>query len=444
LNNDCIQKNAAEEPDILFLFAVISGQSWYGGMEMSVCAQCGKENEDQAPFCSNCKASLVEKSPESPDSEPGRPFRSATLILIGIIVLFGTYLYYSHFAWHGVITSVAGNGTQGYAGDSGPATGAELNYPIGVAFDASGNLYIADAENNRVCKVDRAGVITTVAGNGAPGYNGDPGPAIWAELNYPMGLAVDTAGNLYIADTQNNRVRKVDRDGVITTVAGTGAQGYSSDGPAVSAELNQPTDVAVDSAGNIYIADNQNFCIRRVDADGVITTVAGNGTQGYGGDGGPATGAELDYPTGVAVDSFGALYITDARNNRIRKVDRNGIITTVAGNGTQGYGGDGGLATSAELNYPAGMAFDASGDLYLTDEGNSRIRRVDANGVITTVAGNGTQGYGGDGGPATGAELNFPADLAFDASGNLYIADIKNNRIRKVERAAAGIRASNR
>jgi sugar lactone lactonase YvrE len=415
-------------------------------MEMPVCPLCGKENEEQSPFCYNCKTplpGLVDAQPqdERQDGAPrgsARIIKHAALILIGIIVLLCIYFVYTRSATHGIITTAAGNGTQGYTGDGGPAAGAELNYPIGVAFDASGNLYIADAENNRVCRVDKAGIITTAAGNGTQGYTGDGGPAAVAELNYPMGVAFDASGNLYIADTENNRIRKVDRAGVITTVAGTGTQGYSSEGPAISAELNQPTGVAVDNAGNLYIADNQNFCIRRVDTGGFITTVAGNGTQGYGGDGGPATGAELDYPTGVAVDNAGNLYIADARNNRVRRVDRSGVITTVAGNGVQGYGGDGGLATSAELNYPAGLAFDASGNLYIADNGNNRIRKVDTRGVIATVAGNGTQGYGGDGGLATSAELNYPAGLAFDASGNLYVADIKNNRIRKVAGAAVG------
>jgi sugar lactone lactonase YvrE len=414
-----------------------------GGIEMQVCPLCGKENDTLAPFCSNCKAPLLGGSSEGAQPqtdaprEIGGPIKNAALILIGIIVLLCIYFAYNHSHAHGIITTVAGNGTAGYTGDAGPATGAELNYPIGVAVDASGNLYIADAGNNRVCKADRAGVITTVAGNGVPGYTGDAGPANGAELNYPMGVAVDASGNLYIADTKNNRVRMVDRAGIITTVAGTGAQGSSSNGPAISAELNQPTGVAVDKAGNLYIADNQNFCIRKVDTRGSITTVAGNGTEGYGGDGGPATGAELDYPTGVAVDKAGNLYIADARNNRIRKVDARGIITTVAGNGIQGYGGDGGAATSSELNYPADVVFDASGNLYIADDGNNRIRKVDARGIITTVAGNGIQGYGGDGGAATGAELNYPAGVAFDASGNLYIADIKSNRIRKV--AGAGL-----
>ena len=330
---------------------------------------------------------------------------------------------------NGVITTVAGNGAQGYSGDNGPATGAHLVCPGAVAVDSSGSLYIADTLNFRIRKVS-AGLITTVAGNGTPGFSGDNGPATSAQLSAPQGgMAVDSAGSLYFADTGNNRIRKI-LNGVITTVAGSGTEGYSGDnGPATNAQLYSPLGVAVDSAGNLYIADNSNARIRKV-SNGVITTVAGNGTFGYGGDGGPATRAELQQPWGVAVDAAGSLYIADTDNARIRKVS-NGVITTVAGNGTHGYGGDNGPATSAQLGSPYGVAVDPVGSLYIADTYCNCIREV-SNGVITTVAGNGTAGFSGDGGPATRAELQQPWGVAVDAAGSLYIADSGNGLIRKV------------
>jgi sugar lactone lactonase YvrE len=337
---------------------------------------------------------------------------------------------------NGVITTVAGNGTAGYSGDNGPATSAQLAGPQGVTVDSAGNLYIAEYSNgpglapptnSRIRRVSN-GVITTVAGNGTVGFSGDNGPATSAQLNDPDGVAVDSAGNLYIADSGNNRIRMVS-NGFIITVVGSGTEGYSGDnGPAVSAELNNPWAVAVDAAGSLYIADSYNFRIRKV-SNGVITTVAGNGTPGFGGDNGPASSAELSGAKGVALDSAGNLYIADSGNNRIRKVS-NGMITTLAGGGS--VVGDNGPATSAWLGSPEGVAVNAAGDLYIADNYNDRIRKV-ANGVITTVAGNGTQGYSGDNGPATSAQLyNAYGGVAVDAAGNLYIADYFNNRIRKV------------
>ena len=338
----------------------------------------------------------------------------------------------------GAISTVAGNGTYGYSGDGGPAVAAQLWGPNGVAVDGAGNLYIVDRGNQRIRKVDAAGVISTVAGDGTQGFGGDGGPATAAQLDTPQGVAVDGAGNLYIADGGNNRIRKVDSAGAISTVAGGGPIGDG--GAAVAAQLYYPNGVAPDGAGNLYIADSFNHRIRKVDAAGVISTVAGDGTRGYGGDGGAAVAAQLFAPRGVALDGAGNLYIADNANNRIRKVDAAGVITTVAGDGTRGSGGDGGPATAAQLSSPRGVALDGAGNLYIADRSNHRIRKVDAAGAITTVAGDGTRGFGGDGGPATAAQLSWPNGVALDGSGNLYIADGGNHRIRKVD--AAGVISS--
>ena len=247
--------------------------------------------------------------------------------------------------------------------------------PVGVAVDASGNLYFADCNNNRIRKISSGGIITTVAGNASQGYNGDNIAATSASLFLPLGVAVDASGNLYIADTDNHRVRKVSTGGIITTVAGNGTAGYSGDGgPATSAAINRPVAVTVDASGNLYFADCNNNRIRKISSGGIITTVAGNGSQSYNGDNIPATSAGLYYPDGVVVDTSGNLYIADC-NNRIRKVS-GGIITTFAGNGTAGYNGDNIPATSAEIYLPDGLAFDTSGDLYIGDAFNQRIRKV--------------------------------------------------------------------
>jgi len=332
----------------------------------------------------------------------------------------------------GILTVVAGNGVGGFSGDGGPATNASLT-PAGVAVDAAGNLYVADTDNNRIRKVSPSGMISTVAGNGTSGFSGDGGPAISASLNDPQGVAVDAAGNLYIADYGNNRIRKVNLSGIISTVAGSSARGYSGDGgPATSASLRDPCGVAVDAAGSVYIADAANHRVRRVTSSGIISTVAGNGTWAFSGDGGPATSASLWAPCGVAVDAAGNLYIADKYNDRIRKVSPSGIINTVAGNGAYKFAGDGGSATSASLNDPQGVAVDAAGNLYIADRYNSRIRKVSPAGVISTVAGSSARGYSGDGDPATIARLFWPSGVAVDTAGNLYIADHGNNRIRKV------------
>jgi len=339
---------------------------------------------------------------------------------------------------NGIIDTVAGTNGYGFSGDGNPATNASLWYPYNLAFDAGGNCYIADADNLRVRKVTASGTITTVAGNGSKGYAGNNGPATNASLYYPSGVAADNAGNLYIADDENYRVRKVSAMGVITTLAGTGSGAYSGDnGAATNAAVNYPQGVACDAAGNVYIADTFNNRIRKVNTNGIITTVAGNGTPAYTGNNGAATNASLYWPAGVTVDAAGNLYIADTLNERVRKVGTNGIITTVAGNGVAGYAGDGGAGTNASLSGPAAVAVDGWGNLYIADNNNNLIRRVATNGIITTVAGNAAAagssgGYSGDGTAAINAWLDNPQGVGFDAAGNLYIADTLNNRVRRV------------
>jgi sugar lactone lactonase YvrE len=332
-----------------------------------------------------------------------------------------------------IINTIAGNGTSGSTGDGGYATSASFKAPTGIALDTKGNIYIADITTNRVRKINTSGIITTVAGNGGQGFSGDGGQATDAELYNPYAIALDTKGNMYIADFANHRIRKVNTLGIITTIAGNGAKGFSGDGgQAINASLQMPTGVAVDSRGNIYIADWYNQRIRMINISGIITTVAGNGTLGFSGDGGQATGAEISEPSGIAVDVIGNIYISDYYKNRIRKVNTLGIITTIAGNGKTGYSGDSVQATTSSIFGAWGIATDAAGNLYVADYGNKRIRKVDSSGIITTVAGIGTAGFSGDGEQATTAQLNQPYAVALDSIGNLYIVDEANLRIRIV------------
>ncbi len=397
----------------------------------------------------------------------------------------------------GIISTVAGEHlgpdyAGGFSGDGGPATNAELNFPGAIAVDSSGDLFIGDSHNHRVRQVNTMGIIQTIVGNGQFEFSGDGGPAITATLDTPSGVTADAIGNFYIADTRNNRIRKVTPEGTISTVAGNGKAFTSQavypgeNGPAANAPLTFPMSVSVDQAGNLFIADTFANAIRKVTPDGNIhtvvrldassgggvpfrvvvdpggnlfiadtygnvirkltpagylSTVAGNGTAGHSGDGGPATSAALNYPTGLALDTAGDLFISDSANNVIRKVTAAGIIYTIAGTGRSGYSGDGGPATQATLFSPQGLALDAAGDLFIVDD-NRVIRMVTRGGIISTVAGNGTIGYSGDGGAATQAALgvypdptgqpNNSGDVAVDSSGNLFIADSNNNRIRKV------------
>jgi len=340
-----------------------------------------------------------------------------------------------------IITTIVGHyvyGSGSYSGDGGPATNARLNGPDGVAVDINGNIFFADCNNDVIREINAStGIITTIAGNHTQGFGGDGGPATNAELNHPQGIAVDASGNIYIADEGNNVIRKVSHD-TISTIAGDRVQGFSGDGvQATAAELDQPNSVALDKSGNIYICDNANMRIREVHlTTGIINTIAGGGNCGsnYCGDGGAATAAELYYPAAVFVDSHGNIYIGDGDNSVIRKVS-GGIINTVVGNHYgAGFSGDGGLATSAQLNGPWGVAVDSSGDIYISDYFNNVVREVNAsNDIINTVAGNyPNYGYSGDGGAATAAELYYPIGVAVDTSGSIYISDAGNNVIRKV------------
>jgi trimeric autotransporter adhesin len=395
--------------------------------------------------------------------------------------------YWNYRVWKadasGNLTAVAGNGQYGSSGDGGPATSAELQWPEYISVDPTGVLYLGDlhrirkvtpdgaistiaqlngqslvgtdlsenfyvgaladigvAGSGQLFKLSPSGAITLVAGSGAQNYYGDGGPATSAQLREPNGLALDQAGNLYLADSGNSRVRLVTPNGIISTIAGT-TSGFSGDGGlAVNAQLGSPQGLVLDGSGNLYIADGPNHRIRMITPDGIINTVAGTGQPGFSGDGGLATAAELNWPTGLAMDSAGYLYVADTLNYRVRKIAPDGTITTAAGTGQAGFSGDGGLAVGAQMESPSAVAVDSAGNLFIVDSevwngvgfSNQRVRVVNSSGIITTFAGNGIGGYSGDGGPAINAELCYPQGIAVDAAGNVYILDSGNDAVRKV------------
>jgi len=334
------------------------------------------------------------------------------------------------------ISTVAGTGVFGFSGDGSAATAARLSGPQDIAVDTFGNVYIADAAGHRIRKITATtGVISTIAGTGTVGYSGDGGAALSARFSSPIGIALDKEGNIYVSDVGNHCIRKITAStGLISTVAGTGTAGYSGDGgAATAARLYSPYDITVDTNGNLYIADVSNHCIRKVTAStGFISTVAGTTSPGFSGDGGAATAARLYQPFSVALDASDNLYITDASNNRIRKVTAStGVISTIAGTGTVGSAGDGGAAISAQLNRPYSISLDKLGNVYFSDFNNNKIRKITVStGVISTIAGTGVLGYSGDGAVATAAQLANPKGVFVDKFNNVFIADELNNRIR--------------
>ena len=336
----------------------------------------------------------------------------------------------------GIITTVVGTGERGYPGDGGPAASALLSEPFMCAFDSVGNLYLAEAMNHCIRRVDRAtGVIVTIAGTGAEGYSGDGGPATGATFNQPYSLQVAANGDIYVVDRLNYVIRRIDvATGIITTVAGTGESGYGGDGgPGTSAQFREPNDCFLDGKGGLLIADVQDQRIRRLDlASGIITTFAGNGAKERSGDGRPATEASILGARAVCMDSAGNTYIAEREGNGIRMVDAGGVMSTLAGTGEFGYGGDGGPAFIATWGGPKAIRCDHAGNVLVVDTENHAIRRIDAaTGYVATIAG-GRFGGEGDGGPAAEAAMDRPHGADVDADGNIYIADSNNHRVRVV------------
>ncbi len=333
-----------------------------------------------------------------------------------------------------IISTFAGTGTASFSGDGGAATAATIYYPedIEVQPGSCGNVYFPEAGNHVIRRVSPSGVITTVAGiGGSSGYSGDGGPATAARLNAPRSVILDAVGNMYIADDFNHRVRKVNTSGIISTIAGNGSGGYSGDGgQATAAQLNRPLTMAFDASGNLYIGDGNNNRIRMVTPSGIISTVAGGGSSL--GDGGPATAAQFSWPRSIVFDPTGNLYIADNYHHRVRIINTSGVINTIAGSGTGGYTGDGGAATAARLNQPNGVDIDANGNLLIADFSNHAVRKVTPAGIITTIAGTGSAGFSGDGGPATAAQLHNPTGVVAENTGRIFISDYYNERVRVI------------
>jgi len=330
-----------------------------------------------------------------------------------------------------IITTFAGGGAS--LGNGGPATAALINDPSGLVLLKNGVMYIASGVDNRVRKIDSNGIISTIAGTGSSGYSGDGGAATNATLNDPVGIALDAKGNVYFSDVQNFVIRKINiSTGIISTICGTGFGGYNGDNiPATSAQLYGNGGICFDKLGNLYVPDGDNERIRKIDTFGIITTIAGTGVMGFSGDGGPATLAKVSYPVDVTFDDAGNLYFSDGTNRRIRRISPGGIISTFAGNGTATYIGDGMAATNAQFT-PTFIKFDAAWNLYISDIGNYRVYKIDNAGIFHLVAGDGMAVNNGDGGAATAAGVYYPSGLAFDTCDNLYIGDVNYARIRKV------------
>jgi len=334
-----------------------------------------------------------------------------------------------------IISTIAGTGYAGFYGEDIPATDANITGVRGMAIDKYGNLYIVDRGNNRIRKISTDGIITTIAGNGTPTFSGD-GVMATNTSTSPTGITLDADGNIYISG--DNRVRKIDASGIITTIAGTGEHGYNGDNiPATAAKIWGADGLVFDKYGNLYISDVGNSRVRKVSTSGIITTIAGTGVEGYNGDNILAIDAQIGKPSGLAIDNFDRLYIGDQTNYRIRRVNKDGIITTIAGIGVPGNTGDNGLAIDAKIRSTRSIVIDKYQNIYFSDATYHCIRKIDQSGIITTVAGTGEIGFSGDGGDAKLARMNSPHGLAINKAGGIYIADFGNNRIRKISNVVA-------
>ena len=377
------------------------------------------------------------------DVGDGKPATSVVLTLVdGVVVDKYGNIFLAHRSKNrirkvtpdGIITTIAGNGVAGYSGDGGPALQASLNFPAGLALDPNNNLYIADRNNHRIRKVSSDGIITTVAGDGVNDFGGDGGPALEAHLHLPSDVEAGPEGELYISDRSNNRIRKVSPDGIISTVAGVGVPGFGGDfGLAINAFLKYPFGISLDRHGNLYIADRGNNRIRKVDKRGIIKTLAGDSMHAFGGDHGPAAYSNLAYPTDVVVDDMDNVYIADRNNNRIRKIDGQGVITTFMGTGDSDFNGDNEISPETSLHLPFALAIHPDNKLVVVDRSHFRVRSAEIKSqTVKTVAGNGKSLFKGDGGPGAGATLNTPSGIGIDSQGNILFADLQHHRIRKL------------